>query len=300
MDMETDQEEGASGAPAWMATFADLATLLLCFFVLLLSFSEMDVAKFKQLAGSMREAFGVQAEIKAKTIPKGTSIIAKEFSPGEPKKTVLNTVRQFTINSNMNTLQVADPKDVEEFEKKKAEEQAAILEALRLKQELEKEIEEGKVLVRAEGNKAIVHILEKGSFDSGRADVKADFLPILQKIRNIIAGGKDTIRVSGHTDNIPIATARFRSNWELSAARAVSVAHELMKEEVLDESLFVINGHADTRPLVDNSTPFNRAKNRRVDIALIKEAPKMALEQLEGTPEGDPVPAPEGDNDVEQ
>ena len=70
-------------------TFADLMTLLMCFFVLLLSFSEMDVAKFKQLSGSMKDAFGVQAEVEVETIPKGTSVIAQEFSPGKPEPTAL-------------------------------------------------------------------------------------------------------------------------------------------------------------------------------------------------------------------
>ena len=84
------EEEAPAGLPAWMGTFADLMSLLMCFFVLLLSFSEMDVLKYKQLAGSMRDAFGVQREINVKDIPKGTSIIAKEFSPGRPEPTPIN------------------------------------------------------------------------------------------------------------------------------------------------------------------------------------------------------------------
>ncbi|MEO0580239.1 MAG: flagellar motor protein MotB, partial [Pseudomonadota bacterium] len=89
-------EDDGGGVPAWVMTFADLMTLLMCFFVLLLAFSEMDVLKFKQLSGSVREAFGVQAEVEAKTIPKGTSVIAQEFSPGVPQPTPLNVVQQQT------------------------------------------------------------------------------------------------------------------------------------------------------------------------------------------------------------
>ncbi|WP_235263749.1 flagellar motor protein MotB [Nitrincola sp. A-D6] len=91
------------GLPAWLATFGDLMSLLMCFFVLLLSFSEMDVLRFKQLAGSMREAFGVQAQIKVEDIPKGTSIIAQEFSPGRPEPTPLNEVRQMTTAVELHT-----------------------------------------------------------------------------------------------------------------------------------------------------------------------------------------------------
>ena len=84
-----DQEEEQQGAPAWMATFADLMSLLMCFFVLLLSFSEMDVEKYKQIAGSMKLAFGVQNRVKVDDIPKGTSVIAQEFSPGKPEPTIM-------------------------------------------------------------------------------------------------------------------------------------------------------------------------------------------------------------------
>ena len=104
----SDQEEECKcppeGLPAWLATFADLMTLLMSFFVLLLSFSEMDVMKFKQIAGSMAKAFGVQNEIKVKDVPKGTSVIAQEFSPGKPKPTLIVTLQQETIDSTKNSL----------------------------------------------------------------------------------------------------------------------------------------------------------------------------------------------------
>ena len=101
---EAVEKKESKGVPAWVMTFADLMTLLMCFFVLLLAFSEMDVAKFKQLSGSMKDDFGVQSEIVVKTIRKGTSVVAQEFSPGKPEPTALNQIRQFTIDSNRNTL----------------------------------------------------------------------------------------------------------------------------------------------------------------------------------------------------
>ncbi|NRD75077.1 flagellar motor protein MotB [Shewanella sp. VB17] len=84
------------GAPLWLATFADLMSLLMCFFVLLLSFSEMDVQKFKQIAGSMKYAFGVQNKVEIKDIPKGTSVIALEFRPGRPEPTPIEIITQQT------------------------------------------------------------------------------------------------------------------------------------------------------------------------------------------------------------
>ncbi len=98
MDDEHDCNCPPEGAPAWLATFADLMSLLMCFFVLLLSFSEMDVLKFKQIAGSMKYAFGVQNMIEVKDIPKGTSVIAQEFSPGKPEPTPIEVIRQNTID----------------------------------------------------------------------------------------------------------------------------------------------------------------------------------------------------------
>ena len=107
--MSDDAEECPecpAGAPPWVMTFADLMSLLMCFFVLLLAFSEMDVLKYKQVAGSMREAFGVQNEIKKKDIHRGTSVIAQEFTPGRPDPTPLNEVRQKTTDMTRSTLDV--------------------------------------------------------------------------------------------------------------------------------------------------------------------------------------------------
>ena len=265
------------GVPPWVMTFADLMTLLMCFFVLLLAFSEMDVAKFKLLSGSMREAFGVQAEIEARTIPKGTSLIAQEFSPGKPEPTPINSVRQFTIDTNKNSLDALseEPKMFEEARKH----------AERIRLALKQEIERGDVAVELDGAKIIIRILEKASFASGRADVRPDFVPILQKIAGLIDTNDGTVAVSGHTDNVPISNARFRSNWELSTSRAVSVAHELLAAASLNQERFVVVGHADTRPQTGNDTVEGRAKNRRVDISITRGIVQDTEEMLSvGTP----------------
>lgn len=285
-------------------TFADLMTLLMCFFVLLLSFSEMDVAKFKQLAGSMQQAFGVQAEVEARTIPKGTSIIAREFSPGKPEPTALVTVKQFTIDSNKNSL---DAVERERKAKDDAEEHAR-----RIRAALKAEIENGSVAVSTDGAKVIIHILENASFDSGRAEVRNDFVPVLAKIGGLIDENSGEVVVSGHTDNVPISNSRFRSNWELSAARAVSVTHELLKTATLPDERFVITGHADTRPRDDNSTAENRAKNRRVDISIVRgneldtrqsmsindaSIDDAAIDEPQAATNSDPTPPVESEDD---
>lgn len=260
--MDTPTPRPKAGVPPWVVTFADLMTLLMCFFVLLLAFSEMDVAKFKQLSGSMKYAFGVQAEVEARTIPKGTSVIAQEFSPGKPEPTPINVVKQFTIDSNLNSLDALQEKSPEVSDI--AEQARRIREALRA------EIENGSIAVATEDKKVIIHILENASFDSGMAQIRPDFLPVLSKIAGLIDENSGMVMVSGHTDNVPISTERFRSNWELSTSRAVSVAHVLLQTARLDESRFVVTGHADTRPRADNRTAANRARNRRVDISIVQ------------------------------
>ena len=259
MEAEVVRKE-ARGVPAWVMTFADLMTLLMCFFVLLLAFSEMDVLKFKQLSGSMKNAFGVQAEVEARTIPKGTSIIAQEFSPGTPNPTAVNSIRQFTVDSNENTLDALsrETKAIEEARK-----QARVLRAA-----LAEEIRQGSIALQLKGAQVTIRILERASFASGSADVRTDFRPVIDKIAKLIVDSDGQITVSGHTDDVPIANQRFRSNWELSTSRAVSVAHELLSAAPLDESRFLVIGHADTKPLAPNDSAENRARNRRVEISV--------------------------------
>ncbi len=256
------QKKESAGVPAWVMTFADLMTLLMCFFVLLLAFSEMDAAKFKQLSGSMKDAFGVQAEVEVRNIPKGTSVIAQEFSPGKPDQTALNQVRQFTIDSNRNTLDALD-RELKEIKETRDH-------ARRLRMALKDEINKGSVSIQTEGMKVIIHIMENASFNSGLAEVRSTFLPALTKIAELIDNSSGEVTISGHTDNIPIANTRFRSNWDLSTSRAVSVAHQLLKTSELNPENMMVTGHADTRPRAPNDSAENRAKNRRVDISIVR------------------------------
>lgn len=259
-------DEGG-GVPAWVMTFADLMTLLMCFFVLLLAFSEMDAQKFKQLSGSVRNAFGVQAEIEAKTIPKGTSVIAQEFSPGIPEPTPLNVIQQHTMDSQSNSLDFESDDEIREEQRRL--ERAAQIAAL-LRKALGEEIESGDVAVSLEGKRVVIRLLEKATFASGYASMSSEFLPVLQKIANILRDTEGRITVSGHSDNIPIRNDRFRSNWDLSSARAVTVLEALLRFENLPSTRFMATGHADTAPLVPNDSAQNRAQNRRVDISIIQ------------------------------
>lgn len=299
MSDDTEEQECPpcpAGLPGWLATFGDLMSLLMCFFVLLLSFSEMDVLKFKQLAGSMREAFGVQNQIKVEDIPKGTSIIAQEFSPGRPEPTPLNEIRQMTVNNDMNTLDIRskegesdspDQEKGEEQELQKQQEQEAKEEAVEFAAALAEEIGDGSVEVETDGKKIIIRIKEKGSFDSGSAELKFESIPVLAKIRDVLLDVKGNVAIEGHSDNIPYAGRRFESNWDLSVARALAVAHELFGDPRINQSRFKVLGYADTKPLVPNTNRANRVKNRRVEIIVQKGKDKESLEKIQARKEGD-------------
>ncbi len=291
-----------AGSPAWMATFADLMSLLMCFFVLLLSFSEMDVLKFKQLAGSMREAFGVQRQIKAPDIPKGTSVITQEFSPGRPEPTPLNEVRQFTTDTDKRSLDVRHQEGKAEFldmdagqaqellqqmqDEQSANQAQAESEALTMAMALQEEIGQGSIDVETLEGKVIIRVREKGSFVSGAAELNAEFVPIISKIRDVLLNVTGTVAVEGHTDNIPISTHEFQSNWGLSSARALSVAQELFADPRIDQSRYQVSGYADTRPLVPNNSSANRAQNRRVEIVIQKGKDQELFDRLPTAPDG--------------
>lgn len=297
-----------AGSPAWMGTFADLMSLLMCFFVLLLSFSEMDALKFKRLAGSMAQAFGVQAEVKAYEIPKGTSIIAQEFSPGRPEPTPINEIYQKTDQVTQESLDVecAEAYDVEQGEEgKEAGAQLQIVEtdvgqqkladqvkqlidetqedARDLAKALKSQIARGEVEIETAGRQIVIRIREKGSFGSGSARLSRAYFPVIQEMSRVLASKQGRVMVHGHTDNIPIATRKFRSNWELSTARAVSVAHELFTSGELDPSRVQVSGFAATKPLAKNDSVSGRARNRRVEIVIhqgLDEETKQDLEAL--------------------
>ena len=268
------QDEQPSGSPAWMATFADLMSLLMCFFVLLLSYSEMDVLKFKQIAGSMKMAFGVQNQIELQDIPKGTSIIAQEFSPGEPTPSPINTITQHTIAATEQSLKVTPGDQDASGLKRKAQEEAAKREQeaqlKRINQQLAKYIEDGALETEALGQQIIIRIKENGAFASGSPYLQAKFKPVVMKIAETIEAIPGHISISGHTDNLGVASDMYASNFDLSAQRALAVAHQMAKSDTFDSSRTSVTGHGSNRPLVPNSTKVNRRKNRRVEIAILQ------------------------------
>ncbi|KZX72598.1 hypothetical protein A3715_03085 [Oleiphilus sp. HI0009] len=259
------KQESSGG---WIVTFADLMSLLLTFFILLLSFSKMDLHKYEMMAQSMAESFGVSfLDGSGKA---GGEIIFAEEPPISPPVEELNQIEQ----------------DFEEFEEESGTEELEMLDRSEgdsevvsidpnieqltetLVEELETEIVSNALNVSFDSEKVVVRFSEEATFTSGSEEIKDDMFPILEKIENVLAACQGQILVSGYTDDLPVTSNRFRSNWDLSAGRAVSVVHQLIFNNKIDANRVIAAGRAETNPLVPNDSPENRAKNRRVEISI--------------------------------
>ena len=279
MDEDQFVEEEEGNADGWMVTFSDLMSLLLCFFVLILSMAEVDIIKYKQLADSMSEAFGVQRELELESIPKGTSVVSTEFRPGIPDETIVDIVQQVTTDQTRNSLRIGNPDSPEADEKYIRDEvltydevmaliKETQLDAEMLRRLLKTEIKEGQIDVESTARTILIRIREKGSFASGSALLNSSFVGVIDKIANALTQIEGRIAVEGHTDNVPISTFAYPSNWDLSAARSVAVVRRMLDIAPLEPTRVTASGFADTRPQAINSTFEGRARNRRVEIVV--------------------------------
>jgi chemotaxis protein MotB len=230
-----DEEEVEEGAPAWMATFSDMATLLLTFFVLLLSFANMDVVQFHEMLGSVREAFGVQFEVEGRFQARSGSLVSIAEG-GNPNQSV-----------------------VEEEEQVR-----------QIQEALEEAGLGGQVDVEATRRGISLRIRDGVLFGSGSADLSAGGPAVLDVIGVLAQELEHQLAIEGHTDDRPIATRSFPSNWELSAARATAVLRYLAAHDIARERMSIA-GYADTRPIGDNRTDEGRAQNRRVEFIFLQE-----------------------------
>lgn len=258
------QESGGG----WIVTFADLMSLLLTFFILLLSFSKMDLHKYEMMAQSLAQSFG-PSFLEGSGKAGGEIIFAEEPPPAPPVEEMSDLEQEF-----------------EEFEEQSGEAELELLEQSEgeadvisidpnieqltetLVEELETEIVSNALNVSFDSEKVVVRFSEDATFTSGSEEIKDDMFPILEKIENVLASCQGEIVVSGYTDDLPVTGNRFRSNWDLSAARAVSVVHQLIFNNKIDANRVIAAGRAETNPLAPNDSAENRAKNRRVEISI--------------------------------
>lgn len=244
-------------------TFADLMMLLLTFFILLLSFSEIDAEKYRAMVDSLGSAFGTQPlQVKAPApangvAPAGT-LIAEGHSgtpgPGTPAPAPIPEIVGGLPGASAGWQPSVAP-GIEML--------ASVLVG-----QLEQEVAEGRLAVSYDQRRVVVRFSEEATFPSGAATIKPQVQPIIDRIVDALSQCSGEIIVGGHSDDLPIVSARYRSNWDLSAARAVSVVHRLVLDQRIDAQRVVAAGHAETQPLVPNTSVANRALNRRVDISI--------------------------------
>jgi chemotaxis protein MotB len=234
----------------WLVSYADFMTLLFAFFVVMFATSQTDKARAQQVSDSVKDALdkgGVAAAVHE--ILGGT---VDEKGKG---------------NAQMKGAGGSEPQNVKP--------QAAIAELLPsmqyLSKSLEGEIHQGKIEMHLEPRGLVVSLRQATFFPSGADTVDPNTYPSVEKIAQIIHDLPNSVRLEGHTDAIPIHTARFRSNWELSAARAIAMMELFSGRFEIPPQRMAIAGYADTAPLDSNDTPEGRAHNRRVDIVILNQ-----------------------------
>ena len=248
------------GTPApWMSTFSDMMTLLMCFFVLLFSMSEVDAAKFEEVAKSFQSTISI---FRAGSKAVGDGILV---SNGVSQ---LNMLDEY-INTSGKTAEadttVEDPtKPGGAAEDKLSEE---------LAEKIEEALAENMMTdqVDVDFNADYVTLTLNGAFlfDSGRADIKPDAVPVLNKIGVLLTKYADSeIEIEGHTDSVPLNGGRYENNDVLSSYRALAVFDYLKENASLDPGIVKHSGRGEYMPIADNATPEGRAKNRRVEIKI--------------------------------
>lgn len=227
-------EGQGGGAPAWMATYGDMMTLLLCFFVLLYTMSVIDVDRFTMVLSTLQARLGV--------LDGGRTVTKQEYIEAGQRADRLGDLQLSRL----------------EFQEL-YHQTMTYIEEEGLEAEVELELTEEGLIVRFSG---------RVLFDLGRAELRPEARNILTDMADFFEQIENHITVEGHTDNWPISTQEFPSNWELSTTRATNVVRFFIEEKGLDPDRFSAAGYGEYRPLRPNDTAENRSYNRRVDIVI--------------------------------
>lgn len=267
------EETPPAGSPAWMATFSDLMNLLLCFFVLLFSMSTVEENKLAELVAAMNNSFSV-FDGGATSIGDGI-LIGNGISQ-------LNELDRYITSTGAAADNTHDSSDLQQYENGDEKLKQEVLQEIEqqnlqnneeLAEMIEEAVSENKIADQVEVSftSQYVKLSMKGAllFDSGSDELKQESVFVLEKAAMILEKyAKDTVEIEGHTDNVPISGGRFKSNEELSSARALAVFYYLKENTCLDPVKLKHAGMGERVPVADNSTPEGRSKNRRVEIKI--------------------------------
>lgn len=240
----------------WLVSYADFITLMFAFFVVMFASSQSDKTKVRKISEAVREALdngtsthmkAVVAKILGGTVDEGGNGNALRNGPGGSQPDARWTV----------------PKTPQEAELQPSLEY--------LTAELKPEIKAGKMLIHLEARGLVVSLRQAAFFPSGEDAIDPATYASLEKVGAAITKLPNPVRLEGHTDSRPIHTARFRSNWELSAARAIALLELLTGRLAIPRERLAIAGYAETVPVAPNDTEEGRALNRRVDVVILNQ-----------------------------
>ncbi len=298
------------GTPApWMSTFSDMMTLLMCFFVLLFSMSSVDAAKFEEVAKSFQSTFsifrgGAQAIGDGILVSNGVSQLnmLDEFinssgktadadakdpekldkenqasSDVEPTDATAAAAQDAAELLGLNAQEMQDLQDtVEQMEEEKLKLSEALAE--KIEEAIEENMIADKVDVSVNADYVLLTFNGAFLFDSGKADLKADAVPVLNKVGMILARyAQWDIEIEGHTDSVPLNGGRYENNDVLSSYRALAVFDYLKDNSSIDPATVKHSGRGEYMPIADNATPEGRAKNRRVEIKVYNSLSSGAM-----------------------
>ncbi len=222
---------------SWINTYADMVTLLMTFFILLFSMSAVNARKFEAVLSSLQGAFGI--------------LDGAQHGPPAP-----GPVDPDTLDPELSLI---------------AQEIARLeLMAEKLRQELEEMGLAGKVSLEMEERGLVIRFADSVLFDVGSADIREEGRDILTQVVNLLESIDNSVRIEGHTDNWPISTERFPSNWELSTGRAASVIRFFLYNSEIDPGRLQAAGYGEHHPIASNDTPEGRQRNRRVDVVILR------------------------------
>ncbi len=257
------KEDPPKGLAPWMATFSDLMNLLLCFFVLLFSMSEVNADKFQAIAAALADSFN------SSVFKGGQEVIGegKLISSGMSQLSFLGEAINETSYDNPGDTKENDEKALAEIEREKLEMSE------NMAKEIEEALEQGGIGEQVDVSFTSEYVLLtlNGAllFDSAKAEIKEDALPLVDKVGTILTKyNSNVIEVEGHTDNVPISSGKYKSNKELSTFRALSVADYLIDNKGIDPAKLKYSGRGEYVPIASNETEEGRALNRRVEIRI--------------------------------
>ncbi|MDD2365589.1 MAG: flagellar motor protein MotB [Desulfuromonadaceae bacterium] len=237
----------------WLVSYADFITLLFAVFVVLYAMGQSDKQKVEEIMKSIQESFGMATA--GASSPKINVIDSQSITviPSLKPEIRINPMGQSRSGQRKSRAEERDFRQIK-----------SAVEAYLLKQGAQ-----SKVTLEITRRGLIVSLKEAGFFDSGQATIKPEAYDLINTIAEVMTQYNNPLRLEGHTDNIPISTSQFPSNWELSTARATNGLKYLLKNFDVDANKISATGYAEFRPIAENTTPEGRAKNRRVDLVML-------------------------------